>query len=602
MSVDATTTPRANSATADRLARIRPADLPTPRRAALRALEACSDPDIDARRLAVIVGADPALAAELLRVTNSAWFGFAREVSSIAHAVAILGQRALRNIVLCVSVRDVLAGEVVHGQDTAPLRDMALRRAVAARMLGERVGVAADDCFTLGLLQDLGLLAMFRACPEHLGLWQSFLAADPAERQEREREVFGIGHDDVGHALAHAWHLPDSLARAIGDHHRYQRDATPGKSDETMLCRIAWTADWIAALFEPGDERRRVRDAREALATEWGLDANEADALLGAVAEGVLEAATTLGMSTSSKRSYEQVLSEANLALAEENLGMQELNWRLERVLAERDAAAASLRDEIEKARVVQRSLLPTPRAECWPVDGFHCPFHGINAAARELSGDFFDFFPLPDGRWYFNLADVSGKGMDAALMMVKASSLFHCLGKNEHDPGRLLGLINAELCENPVRGMFVTMVAGILDPRDGGVRLVNAGHPPVLTMSASGAVDVIPAHSPPLGVLPELVFESVAHELGDGELYLFTDGLVDASSGNHEKLGYAGVVELVRRYADAPVEERLARILGAVSRSHGLSRDDVTMLLVEGKAGPGARAAAPDILDPRAI
>ena len=586
----------------EHLAGLRPGDLPSPRRAALRTLEACADPEVDARRLAAIVGADVALAADLLRLANTAWFGVEREVSVIADAVAALGPRGLRNIVLCLSMRDALSGDTLHGQDLTVLRDAALRRAVAARILGRRVGLAGEECFTLGLLQDLGLLAMFRACPERAGLWASFLRADPAERYEREREVFGIGHDDVGQALASAWHLPANLAQAIGGHHRHQRDAAADDPDVTLLSRIAWSSDWIAALFEAGDERRRVQDAREALAAEWQLDGADADALLGGIAHDVAAAGTMLGMPATCTRSYEQVLAEANIALATENRGMQELNRRLERVLVERDAAAATLRAEIEKAKTVQRSLLPKPHDECWPVDGFVCPFHGINAAARELSGDFFDFFPIADGRWYFNLADVSGKGMDAALLMVKASSLFRCLGKSVHDPARLLALINAELCENPVRGMFVTMAAGLLDPRDTSVRLVNAGHPPLLAWSPGGAIDIIPAHSPPLGVMPDLEFEVTRRELGEGSLYLFTDGLVNASSDGHEQLGYSGVIELVRRFADAPVEERLARMLGTVSRSHGLSRDDVTMLLVDGRTCLAGHAAGPDILDPRAL
>ena len=582
-----------------RYAALKPGDLPTPRHAALSVLEACAAPSVDARRLGLIVGSDPALAAEVLRVANSAFFGLSREVAGVAQAITLLGHRTLRNMVLCLSMRDVLAGDVLHGLDTGPLRDAALRRAVAARVLCERVGGAADECFTLGLLQDLGLLAMFRACPEHIGLWTRFMAADPGERYDLEREVFGVTHDDVGSLLANAWHLPQTLADAIGEHHRLRRAQG---AQASLMCRVAWTADWIAALFEPGDERRRVADVREALASEWQLAPLDADLLLGSIDSQVAEAGSALGMALSAPRSYEQVLAEASIALTVENQGMQELNWRLERVLAERDTAALSLRTEIEKAKVVQRSLLPCPRAECWPVDDFDCPFYGINAAARDLSGDFFDFFPLPDGRWYFNLADVSGKGMDAALMMVKTSSLFHCLAKSLRDPAKLLAVINAELCENPVRGMFVTMVAGVYDPASGAVTLVNAGHPPALLVSPTGAVDVIPAQCPPLGVVPEARFQTAEYRIGDGSLYLFTDGLIEASRGASAKLGYAGVVELVHRFAEIAPEERLARLVGTVSRSHGLARDDATILLIERRAGLADHAAAPDIVDARSL
>ena len=82
----------------------------------------------------------------------------------------------------------------------------------------------------------------------------------------------------------------------------------------------------------------------------------------------------------------------------------------------------------------------------------------------------FTTFFELEDGRIYFSLGDVSGKGMDAALLMSKTASLFRCLGKTIHEPNVLLATINRELCETAIHGMFVTMVCGLLDPGTGNV------------------------------------------------------------------------------------------------------------------------------------
>ena len=112
---------------------------------------------------------------------------------------------------------------------------------------------------------------------------------------------------------------------------------------------------------------------------------------------------------------------------------------------------------ELELATEMQRSLLPAPRPAPFPI----C---GINLPAYEMSGDFYDFFELNDGRIYFSLGDVSGKGMDAALLMSKTSSLFRCLGKTLHEPNVLLATINRELCETAIHGMFVTMTCGLLD------------------------------------------------------------------------------------------------------------------------------------------
>ncbi len=90
-------------------------------------------------------------------------------------------------------------------------------------------------------------------------------------------------------------------------------------------------------------------------------------------------------------------------------------------------------------------------------------PVQAVNLPAQAVSGDFYDHFQLPDGRIYFNLADVSGKGMNAALLMAKASSLLHHLAKTETDPGHLLAMVNEAICETATHGMFVSIVSGFL-------------------------------------------------------------------------------------------------------------------------------------------
>lgn len=581
---------------------LQPSDLPAPPEAALRVMEACGDEEVDNRHIGSLVETDPALTAELLRMVNSAWFGFAREVRSVSRAISIIGHKTLRNLVLCIAIRDSVNDEQVHGLDLAPFWSAALYRAVAARLLGESAGLPGDECFTLGMVQDLGLLALVRARPAQAGAWDELLAADPDERHALEGRVFGLTHDDVGWVLANAWHLPADLAATIGEHHRFGHEELPENADgETLrgvrLRRVAWCADWLAAVFSYADKRRIVQHAREALAMGFDMDAQAADALLAAVSAGVGQAAEALGMDAAHV-SYESVLSEANLRLAEMNLDMQELNWRLQSALDARDRLAGALRRELDKARVLQRSLLPDPAHACFAVDGMGCPFYGVNAPARTLSGDFFDYFRLSDGRWCFNIADVSGKGVEAALMMARTSSLFRCLARAELHPGRLLAALNDELGEMPLYGMFVTMVAGVLDPANGELSLVNAGHPPPLLFHRNGEMGVIPAQAPPLGILPGAQFPVTEYALDGGSLYMFTDGLVEAAGHSASKLGYPGIVDLVGEFREVPPPERPARMLSHVTRTHGIARDDVTILLVEQEGRPADHAQTPEVVD----
>ena len=99
----------------------------------------------------------------------------------------------------------------------------------------------------------------------------------------------------------------------------------------------------------------------------------------------------------------------------------------------------------------------------------------------QEVSGDFYDHFELPDGTIAFAIGDVSGKGLNASLLMAQTASLFRCLGKTMRDPARLMSILNREICETVSRGMFVTMVAGLYDPATGQLRFANAGHLPPL-------------------------------------------------------------------------------------------------------------------------
>lgn len=548
---------------------LKPTDLPAPPQAAIGIVHACSKPDINSRRLADLITHNAVLTAELLRIVNSAFFGFRAKATSAAHAVTLLGQRALRNLALCVAMRDALRADAIPGLDMADFWEQALRRAVAARCLARAVRVDAEDGFTAGLLQDFGLLVMLFLQPAAAGNWPRLAQAGPDERYALEQELFGTTHDQVGSALAAAWELPAELRRVMELHH----SPLLGAQADDALCRVAQGADWMAAVFTVADKRPALHQCRERLAADFELSAAQTDELLEQVGRDMAEAGAALGLRVGNQPSWEAVLREANLQLVEDNLSYQELTWRLEQALAERDRYAAELDRELQLAREVQRSLMPRDSADC-------AGFSGVNTAARELSGDFYDYFSTPAGAVAFCIADVSGKGMNAALLMAKVSSLFRCLGKTAADPAALLERLNREIAETSIRGMFVTMIGGLYDPRSRTVRLANAGHVPALLRTGDGAVREIPADGPPLGVLEDAQFTSRELPLTSGALYLYTDGLVEARAADGAELGIGGLKDLIRATAQAPAAQRAQRLLDAL---HGAEvRDDVTALVID--------------------
>lgn len=561
-------------------ATVRPSDLPAPPKDAIRIVRACSIAAIDSRDLAGLVANDPVLTAELLRVTNSAYFGFVSQVRSVARAVTVLGNRALRNLVLCIAMRDALRKDAIPGFDIDAYWEDALRRAVSARSLAGLAGLDGDECFTVGLLQDFGLLVLLHLMPEQVEHWDALATATPEQRRELEIELFHTTHDEVGLTLARSWDLPADLAVAMGYHHDGPPEDVEPQAE--VLCRVAICADWMAAVYRCSDKRFAIQHARTLLAENFNASGEQTDCLLQQVSESVADAATAMGLRVGEQISFDAVLREANLRLAEENLSYQELNWRLEKALAERDHIAAELRYELELAREVQKSLLP---GSANSVPGIV----GLNLSAKAVSGDFYDYFPVSEGRIAFCLADVSGKGMHAALLMAKTASLFRCLGKGVHDPGKLLGMLNREISETAIRGMFVTMLAGVIDQVSGRVTLANAGHLPAVHMGCAAVIAKYPANGPPLGITADCKYSNDTFELLGGCLYLFTDGLLEARVGDH-RLEQDGLVRLVKENSHLPIDQRANAIAGAVRTADGVVEDDLTLLIIEDTGAYGKR------------
>jgi len=233
-----------------------------------------------------------------------------------------------------------------------------------------------------------------------------------------------------------------------------------------------------------------------------------------------------------------------------------------------------TLRD-LEFAAEIQRNLLPvvTPGA---------CPVFGLNRPIRQVSGDFFDFFTLPDQRIAFALGDVAGKGMNAALLMAKAASLYRCLGKTIHRPVEILQRLNREIFETASRGMFVTMVAGIYDPAAGFVEFANSGHEPPLLRTPDHSYATFPADAPPLGILPEVTPAAQRVDLTGGEFYIFSDGLTEFRYEQGEQLGVKGLIQMIEALAALPMAERMDTLLSELAQEGWSLRDDLTVLAID--------------------
>ncbi|MBC8339146.1 MAG: SpoIIE family protein phosphatase [Rhodospirillales bacterium] len=288
------------------------------------------------------------------------------------------------------------------------------------------------------------------------------------------------------------------------------------------------------------------------------------------------------------KRGGDGLFADSDLHLLEAmsaSAAMAIINARMAEALVEQERLAR----ELELAAEIQRSLLPEPGGEDYPVVG-------VNHPARTVSGDFYDFFPLDDGRICFNLGDVSGKGMNAALLMAKTASLYRCLGKTVRTPGRLMARVNTEICETATRGMFVTLAGGIYDPKTGIIRLANAGHEPPLFHRPDGEFQDFPAEAPPVGITPILAdgdeFPEIELHLDGGTLYIFTDGVTEGYLEDGSELEVEGFKTLIRDNAAQDTATRLDAVISLIKRGDTALRDDLTLLAIDDAKGHAARQA----------
>ncbi len=550
---------------------VNPGDLPSPPQATLNIVHACADESVSNKQLSDLVISDLTLTAELLRLVNSSFFALGTEVSSINKAINIIGHRSLRNMALCIAVRDAINSDVFADFDTDSYWRDSLLRAVSARHIGAKLKFDADDCFTAGLLQDFGIMVLFHLNADKMQQWDKLRLKTPVERYQVEQDLFGYTHDQVMEVLGKIWSLPQDLTSAISNHHSCSKT----ENCDTQLCNVLHCSDWIASIFSAENKSDVVTESMEIIENLLHMPEEEVDALLTVIPEQVSKAANALGLHIKVDLDFEDVMRKANEKLALDNLSYQELTWKLENTLKERDRLSKELNRELFLAREIQTSLQPKAREKSFPITG-------INISAKELSGDFYDYIELKNGDIYFNLADVSGKGMHAAMLMSKACGLFRCLAKKVSKPEQLLSIINSELCETNIKGMFITMIAGVYHPKDKTVEIINAGNPPGLLIDKLGKVKKIDALTIPLGIISGCDFPVQTFSLKDSALYLYTDGVSEGKLPDNSEIGISGLTALIAKVSKLEKTERINKIVSVFDKKTAL-HDDITMMIIEG-------------------
>jgi sigma-B regulation protein RsbU (phosphoserine phosphatase) len=206
---------------------------------------------------------------------------------------------------------------------------------------------------------------------------------------------------------------------------------------------------------------------------------------------------------------------------------------------------------------------------------------------ARETSGDFYDFIPLPNGRFAMVVADVADKGMGAALYMALSRTLIRTYAVEYHTrPDFVLQVANRRILADAQAGLFVTVFYGVLDPLTGTLTYCNAGHnPPYLLGAQNGdGVQALRRTGMPLGIVEDATWEQETVQLAPGDtLVLYTDGITDAENGKGAFFGQDRLLEIVQAHLGQSAQDVQDALIAEIHEFVDAAPqfDDITLMVV---------------------
>ncbi len=246
------------------------------------------------------------------------------------------------------------------------------------------------------------------------------------------------------------------------------------------------------------------------------------------------------------------------------------------------------IKGDLALAAEIQLAILPHtfPPQPPFEVYAGKASVHATMKPAKDVGGDFYDLYRIDDEHLGFSIADVSGKGVPAALFMAVSHTLLRFAGKNAIEPTTVIADSNTILATESFDSMFVTLFYGVYNTTTGEIRYVNAGHNSPYIVRQDGKAEALPCSTNIcLGVMPEISFNASSVTLNPGDaIVAFTDGVTEAFSANGELFGEKRLENLLATLAGKTAEETTAAINAAVQKhAEGTEQsDDITTLVLK--------------------
>ncbi len=263
--------------------------------------------------------------------------------------------------------------------------------------------------------------------------------------------------------------------------------------------------------------------------------------------------------------------------------GIEQIDYVVER--EQEHVQLASLQNDLKVASRIQNSILP----RVFPPFPEHAGIMDIAAsmvAAKNVGGDFYDFFRLDKEHIAFTIADVCGKGIPASLYMAVSRTMLHSVGLKQKSPSESVRIVNNMLAADPVDFMFVTVFYGIYNVNSGLLTCCNAGHNPPHVLRANGEVEELPvARNVVVGVRENAIYNEQTLQLEHGDtLFMFTDGVTEAKDSQNRDFGKKRLQAVLRGHSDWSCKEAIEAVKAGITEyAAGTPQsDDITMLVLK--------------------
>jgi len=271
------------------------------------------------------------------------------------------------------------------------------------------------------------------------------------------------------------------------------------------------------------------------------------------------------------------VYGVTNFLYSKTRARLERRNLELQRMVQSGAARLEIHEQELQRAREIQQSLLPKEIPQL--------PRIAVATAwrpARAVGGDYFDVLRLDGNRLAICIADVSGKGVPAALLMANVQASLRASVRDLDSPARVCGIMNGMLCESIAANKFVTFFCGVFDGNSRVFRYCNAGHSYPILISA-GAAHTLDQGGAVLGVFPSWNYQDSSVDLKSGDrLLLFTDGITEAEDAQGEEFGTERVAAFGKAHAASSADDLTGRLLAQASDFCGAQfQDDATLVVV---------------------